>query len=95
MTRPPDFPQTWPPPKSTNGDAPWWVRATYMLGVPAAIAIFLIYFVTMGVVAKLDGLDNSIRAHMRDQTLLLYYLSALCRNTAETDTERAGCEPPR
>mgnify|MGYP001559873781 FL=1 len=96
MTKLPSVvPDVWPPKISPENGMPWWVRALYVLGVPAAIAIFLIYFVTSAVSSELAGLRADVRMHMRDQSLLVYYLEALCRNTAETDTERTACEPPR
>jgi hypothetical protein len=31
-----------------NGNAPWWIKATVQVGVPAAMALFLIWYVTLG-----------------------------------------------
>lgn len=92
MTTRSGIPDHWPPKPEVNGSGPWWVRATYMLGVPAAIAVFLIYFVTSVLSGEIRGLRDDVRTHMREQSVLIFYLQAICRNGA---TDAARCEPPR
>jgi hypothetical protein len=31
-----------------NGNSPWWVRAIVQVGVPASLALFLVWYVTLG-----------------------------------------------
>jgi hypothetical protein len=90
MTKPNGFPESWPP--NGTGTGPWWIRAIYMLGVPAAIAVFLMYFVTVGLTGEIKGLRDDVRSHMREQSALIFYLQAICRGVA---ADARACEPPR
>jgi hypothetical protein len=31
-----------------NGNVPWWIRAIVQVGVPASMALFLVWYVTLG-----------------------------------------------
>lgn len=73
---------------TVNGDreqevsgTPWWVYAIYRVGVPAALSIFLVWFVTRGISADL----NAMREEHQD---MRFYLQGICINTAP-DIERA------
>lgn len=92
MTKlPSGVPVSWPPEPGYGNGLPWWVKAAYMLGVPAAIALFLLWFVTTSVAGEIKGLRDDTRQHMRDQARQLQYLRAICLNTAPTDLARAQC----
>lgn len=75
------------PPDELNGDSPIWLRAVYRLGIPAAICLFLLWFVTQAVAKDVHQL---VQDH-RDQQ---YYLRAICLNVALTDAARSLCQPP-
>jgi len=70
-----------------NGDSPLWLRAVYRLGIPAAICLFLIWFVTQALAKDMHQL---VRDHQDQQ----FYLRAICLNVAKTEADRALCQPP-
>lgn len=70
----------------TNGSGgPWWAKALYMFGVPAGIALYLVWFLTSGAYA---ALNRKLDEHV---TRTNFYLRAICLNTAPTDVARAQC----
>jgi hypothetical protein len=85
---------------------PWWVRAVTMIGAPAAIALYLTWFLTSGVSQNLATMRVQTEQHIHDMerhtmetTLglleLRRYLLLICQNTAKTDIDRAGCNQVR
>lgn len=83
------LPDSWPP---TNGNGgPWWVKALYMFGVPAGIALFLLYFVTSSIAGELKGARDDLRQHMKDYSRQSLYLRAICLNTAPSEAARVQC----
>jgi hypothetical protein len=76
--------------------APWWLRPLYVFGVPAAIAIFLVWFVTavvaMGQTKLQDTLDAHVTNEQVDRSRHLIFLGLICQNTAQTERERNQCE---
>lgn len=91
MSRPPGLPETWPPTNNGNG-GPWWVRAAERFGVITVIAAFLIWFLAGNIAGEIKGLREDVRSHMREQSVLIFYLQQICRNGASTS---GACEPPR
>jgi hypothetical protein len=73
--------------ESNGNGAPMWVRALDRYGVVAAIALFLVWFLT-------SGLTNDITAMRREHRDLRFYLRAICLNTASTAAQQAQCAPP-
>jgi hypothetical protein len=85
-----------------NGNGlPAWVRAVGFIGIPGAIALFLVYTTTAEVPALTREVHtNSARlqvvqqqhAEMNDKLDSLYrMLQRICSNTASTAEERTRC----
>jgi hypothetical protein len=81
---------------------PWWVQATYRLGVPAALAIFLVWFLTSRLGADLASVHAMVQTHVEaaqaDRAELRFYLrqmvvamQATCVNAAHDASERRRC----
>lgn len=70
------------PPSETG--LPWWVRAATLLGVPSLIALYLLWFLTSTVTAKLDR-------HMGDELRSHALLRQICLNTARTPGDARAC----
>ncbi len=71
-----------------NGEIPMWLKVVYRLGVPAGIALFLVWFVTLGFAADIRTVKEALTKHSAEQR---FYLRAICINTAQTDAQRALC----
>jgi len=73
------------------------LRAAAVLGVPAVIALFLTWFLTQGIDRQLAKTVELINMHINQQTRsedrILYYLQAICLNSADTEQKRAICGP--
>ena len=88
-----------------SSDAPMWARIVYVIGVPSAIAIFLIYFVTnqvSGAIGNIRTEQAQIREELRlhavdssyvikETTSIRMILQQICANTAATREERNMC----
>ena len=74
---------------------PWWLRPLYVFGVPAGIAVFLVWFLTSVVSAGQNKMQETLDAHARDQAQQLILLELICRNTAPTDRAAAQCDVAR
>ena len=74
-------------------DKPWWVDAVVKLGVPAAIALFLVWWLTSSVAASLSTIKDRLDRHVSSSD---FYQHQICRNTARTEAERQACDwtPP-
>lgn len=71
-----------------NGNGPWWVKLISAVGVPSAIALGLVYWVTqVQGVALEDHADEAAR-QMR---VLTAVTQQICANTAPTSLDRQGC----
>ena len=57
------------------------------VGVPAAIALFLVWFLTHGIGADISAMRS-------EHQELRIYLRAICFNTSTTEAQRANCVPP-
>jgi hypothetical protein len=82
-----------------------WAQILYKYGVPAVIALYLVYSLENGVKTLLAQIDRTQHQHVSDshrQTDLLKdakdssirtegYLRLLCVNTAVTNADRAAC----
>lgn len=86
----------------SDNSLPWQVRAIGIVGVPSAIALFLVWSLVVGQ-AK-DGGDQrktltehatAAAAHAIESKetgqRLERYLQLICVNTAKMDTEKAAC----
>jgi hypothetical protein len=78
-----------------KADAPSWIRAATVLGVPSVIALGLVYWLTQVQSATLAILIEKVDHHemMRQQDMqqMNSFLYAICLNTADGDTARARC----
>jgi hypothetical protein len=68
------------------------LTAIVRLGVPAVIALGLVYFLAGSVSAELRDVKAAIGVHATDTRDTLRLLQAICLNTATTPAERANCE---
>ena len=50
-------------PNLLNSKDPWWVRSITMFGVPAAIAMYLVWALVSGQTAALQAINTTIQAH--------------------------------
>ena len=87
-----------------NSD-PMWLRATVMLGVPAAIALFLVWFITAQVGANIHNIEvaqqqfaveqaKSSAVQLQIQTQLATLTGVMrmvCYNTSKNDAQRDAC----
>lgn len=87
---------------------PPWLKALLALGVVPAIAVFLVYFVTQRVDARLEKIDNttiatygeakSANEHAQEVEKafdkLQRSLDRICVNTANTERQRDACLKP-
>jgi len=77
---------------------PWWLYTIIRLGVPAAIAIYLTYFLVSTVNNNLAQAKELIVSHVGDtlqqkerEEKMLYTLQRICANLASTNQERNEC----
>jgi len=80
---------------------PWWIAAIYKIGVPSAIAIYLVLRLTQGLPSAADVIDvkalltthvMSTEAQLVEIRLLL---RAICYNTAKNDAAARACAGER
>ena len=84
--------------KSDNG--PWWVQAIYKVGIPSAIAIFLIWALVTRIDVEILEIRENLRLHAVDSSYIIkntnnlqQILQRICVNTSETNEERSACFP--
>lgn len=70
-------------------DGPWWITAVYRLGVPSAIAAFLLWYLVSNVSANISAIRQDVRDHVTESAI---YLRAICLNTAKDEGERESCQ---
>ena len=78
--------------EQTSPGAPWWLQPLYVFGIPAGIAVFLVYFLVQVVVAGQTRLQETLDVHRVDQARQLLLLQLICQHTAQTERERYQCE---
>lgn len=77
---------------SNGNGGPIWVQVASRFGIPALIALGLIYFLA----GHVDGEIHEIRDGVQEQRIeQRFWLRAICLNTAETENERANCAEHR
>jgi hypothetical protein len=80
-----------------------WARVLVRVGVPAAIALYLVYRLAGDTATKLEAVSVKLDAHQSEMTRLSIedradrlisraLLRAICRNSADNDAERTNCE---
>lgn len=77
---------------------PWWVGAIYKVGVPTAIAVYLVWFLANRVQNNLEAVTSVVTQHMQDQRVEteshrkeLQILRAICVQGAKNVIERNAC----
>ncbi len=73
-----------------NGSLPPWARFISLVGVPSAIAMYLVYVLSVGMMGSLELHEEE---HAREMRALTQIIQQLCVNTADTPVDRAGCFP--
>ena len=90
-----------------NG-TPWYLKFIYAFGVPAALTIYLVWFVVNGVDNRLQMINATLNTHATEmaislkssedarQQLLLtnLLLQRICVNTAAKPQDRNNCFGP-
>lgn len=80
-----------------NGNAPWYVKAVSYYGVPAAIAVYLVWYLTTAMPTKAEVmvLGDQLKVHVSttssDLSDIKRILMVTCVNAAATDTKRMQC----
>lgn len=88
-----------------SSDIPWWIRAVVYMGVPAAIACYLVYILAQTVTASqaqvqstLNTLVLSVASMQTEHTqikmvneAMLRVLQVTCANQAENADARERC----
>ena len=82
-------------------DAPWYVRAVAYIGVPSAIAVFLVYFLTNlfttmttrleAIQSHTEALGQYLKTETEQSWVTLSALQRICLNTSKTDSDRLSC----
>lgn len=49
-----------------QNDGPWWITAVYRLGVPSAIAAFLLWYLVSNVSANIAAIRQDVRDHVME-----------------------------
>lgn len=70
-----------------NQGMPWWVRAIAYVGVPAAIACFLVWFLVVRVDGWQDAADDKLDAHMAATVVLAESVKGIAVALADIERE--------
>ena len=73
---------------NANGTMPLWMKFVSAVGVPSALAIYLVWFLANNV---LGAITTHSQDHEREMDALMSVMQQVCVNTADTSEERAGC----
>lgn len=90
---------------SFDDGLPWWVKAIFLMGVPSAIACYLVYALVSAVVPGMLGLQEqvsrlaiqvgSVQTDHASQKVqndrIIAILQASCANAAKDNFERDRC----
>lgn len=83
--------------RADTDNTPWYVRAISYFGVPAAIALYLVYYLTTAMPTKAEVLmlGDELRVHVSstqsDLSDIKRILLVTCVNAAATDAKRMQC----
>lgn len=83
-------------------NTPWWIGSIIKLGVPAAIALFLIWFIVSTISPSITFIKENLVLHADSATRvgreiheqnekLMKVLQQICMNSAKNNQERNGC----
>lgn len=73
-----------------NGSLPIWAKFVSAVGVPSAIAVYLVWFLGNAVLGAITDHND---AHTQEMRMLTAIMQQVCANTAETPLERSSCFP--
>ena len=71
-----------------NGAMPLWMKFVSAVGVPSAIAIYLVWLLASQVLGAIQVHADRSETNLRE---LLPVLRQICINTSATDSDRAAC----
>lgn len=74
----------------TNGNLPVWAKFVSAVGVPSAIAVYLVWFLGNAVLGAITDHNDD---HSQEMRILTSIMQQVCANTAGTPVERARCFP--
>ena len=84
-----------------SGDLPWWVRSIAVIGIPGAIAVFLVWVgsqeipkikaETQATRQAVEALQRSIAEYQEQNSALLRMMQRVCSNTARNEYDRQRC----
>ena len=77
---------------------PWWVNAVYKVGVPTAIACYLVWFLTTRIQSNLEAIQGNLTIHTQQSIQsqehnkqVLQLLRVICAEGAKNVVERNAC----
>lgn len=77
---------------------PWWLNAIYKVGVPTAIACYLVWLLAAQVQTNLQAIQVLVTQHVNDQAKSsqiadrqLQMLRVICAQGAKSPLERNAC----
>lgn len=81
---------------------PWWLKVVYAFGIPAAIALYLVYVVSTTQAATMASIKSTVEQHATANLLSDVevkaamirqegYLRLLCVNTSKSIGDRNSC----
>lgn len=72
---------------------PLWANILYKYGVPSAIALFLVWFITGRLLASVETMKSEMHDHVFSSA---FYMKQICVSMAkQAGTPPEACEPPR
>jgi len=82
-------------------EQPWWVSSIYKIGIPSAIACFLVWWVVSSVDTKLQAMQLDMQyvvKQVQEQSVstraLINLNQQICINTAQNTEARTACWNP-
>jgi len=83
--------------KIANG-MPWWLKAIYTLGIPSALATYLVYFLVTTVIGNQRKMEENLNLLSADYAYtvksmqkLEFLMERICSNTTKNQQERNNC----
>lgn len=87
--------------RNGNGVLPWWVRAIAVVGIPGALALYLVYVgaqLAPRILATAEAAHSEsirtrelLREHIQSEEQMYRLLQRICSNAARGDDDRQRC----
>jgi hypothetical protein len=84
--------------RHTDKGIPWWVNTIYKVGVPTAMACYLVWLLSGKVQTNLEAIQMTLTKHMTEQSHAieiqdhqLQMLRVICSQGAKSPLERNAC----